>query len=167
MNGMIREYVMKTAAEFCSLIADSGNLIAEWVCRNLHLDTDWLGNNITYGIVKNKRLIGGLIFHDIHVGHDVWWTIYTNDKHWCSRRLLRIFLQEAFERLRCRRINLLVNPDNAECLKLVTRMGFKIEGRLRSFRDDGGDCYILGLLPEESKVYKGGKNVKIIGTEQL
>jgi len=30
-------------------------------------------------------------------------------------------------------------------------LGFKIEGLLRRFREDGSDCYFLGLLKEERK----------------
>ena len=133
------------------ILPDINNLITNWVCQGLEFDTRWLKNYQTFGFSQNNKMVGGLIFHDIRIGQDVWWTIYSTDKRWCNRRMLRQMFSFAFSRLKCKRINILVNKDNQNCLKLVTKLGFKKEGLLRSFRENGEDCYILGILKTECK----------------
>ena len=142
---------MKVVAEFSKIITDKDNIITKWVCERLGYGTCWLQNYITFGIVRNEKIIAGLIFHDIHLGDDVSWTIYSTDKHWCTKKIIKFFMKMAFEYYQCRRINILVNTDNDKCLKLVTGLGFKTEGLLRQFRENGQDCYILGLLKSENK----------------
>lgn len=142
---------MKPEADCSEIVPDRDNLIARWVCRGLCTGTDWLQNYRVFGIMRNSKIIAGLIFHNLRYGQDVWWTIYAEDARWCNRRIVRAFMREAFEVCRCRRINLLVDTDNEKCLKLVTRLGFKVEGRLRQFREDGKDCLVLGLLKSENK----------------
>ena len=142
---------MKVAADCSDIVPDYNNVIARWVCSGLGEKTDWLHDYRTYGVMRNSEIIAGLIFHNLNYGQDVWWTIYSVNPRWCTRRILKSFMWEAFEHLHCRRINLLVNTDNEKCLRFVRRLGFKIEGRLRAFREDGRDCYILGLLKSESK----------------
>lgn len=137
--------------DYCKIIPDTNDIIAQWVCEGLKTDTGWLQNYITFGVLYKTKIVAGLIFHDIHYGQDVTWTIYSRDRHWCTRRVIKTFMQIAFEDFKCRRINLLVNPDNKICLDFVTRLGFVKEGYLRRFRENGEDCYILSLLKTENK----------------
>lgn len=142
---------MRQAADCSEIVPDRDNLIARWVCNGLHTDTVWLQNYRVYGVMRNAKIIAGLIFHNLRYGQDVWWTIYAEDARWCNRRIVSAFMREAFEVCGCRRINLLVDADNEKCLKFVLRLGFKIEGKLRQFREDGKDCLVLGLLKSENK----------------
>lgn len=139
---------------------DINGEIAAWVCAGLNENADWLGKNLTFGFAYNNRMAGGLIFHDCNVHRDVWWTIYSCDKHWCNRTMLRQMFAIAFRILDCRRINLLVSKSNHHCLDFVERLGFKKEGLLRQYRENGEDCYILGMLREECPWFnfKGEKN---------
>lgn len=142
---------MKMEVDYCKIVPDYKNIITNWVCKNLQTDTNWLRDYKTFGVMKTSKIIAGLIFHNARFGQDVWWTIYSRDKHWCNKRILHEFMVEAFEKLQCRRINLLVDTDNTKCLHFVKRLGFRIEGCLTQYRDNGKDCYILGLLKTESK----------------
>lgn len=142
---------MKTETDYSKIIPDYQNIITKWVCDGLNIDYQWIKNYQTFGVVYQDKIIAGLIFHDVNYGHDVWWTIYSTNKHWCNRRVLKQFFREAFNVLHCQRINLLIDADNDAALKFVTRLGFKIEGRLRKYRNNGRDCYILGLLQSENK----------------
>lgn len=137
-----------------TISADKTGEIARWVCHGLQMDSQWLQENITFGFYWNNRLVGGLIFHDIRPGQDLWWTIYSTDKHWCNRRMLRLMFGLAFEIFQCRRINLLVSKSNSSCLNFVEKLGFKREGLLRSFRENGEDCYFLGMLKQECQWIK-------------
>jgi RimJ/RimL family protein N-acetyltransferase len=143
---------MKLPTEFCRVVTDCQGNIAEWVCRGLGWSTDWLDKeSFCVGFEWQGRLIGGLIYHQIRPKRDVWWTIYTTDRRWCQRRVLKQVFGLAFEMLQVQRISLLVNTDNDACLKLVEKLGFKREGLLRQYRDDGADCYLYGMLKSENK----------------
>lgn len=131
------------------IVRDIDNHIAHWVCNGLHEPTNWLGDNLTYGFSDGTKMLGGLIFHDYTAHHSVWWTVYAPDRHWCTRRMLRQMFQTAFVGLDCKRINLLVSASNVVSLKFVQRLGFKTEGLLRKFRDNGEDCYFFGMLKDE------------------
>ena len=133
------------------ILSDVDGLIADWVCKGLNFDKNWLGNNITFGFCLGNKFIGGLIFHDIRPKQDVWWTVYSINKRWCNRRMLKKMFETAFQWLSCRRINILVDVDNKDSLNFVEKLGFKREGLLRSYRDDGKDCYLLGMLKDECK----------------
>ena len=128
---------------------DINNMIAEWVCKGLGFNIKALGENLTFGFAYDNRMVGGLIFHNLRPHGEVWWTIYTTEKYWCNRGMLKKMFAMAFIKMNCRRISILVRTDNQPALKLVQRLGFKQEGCLRKFSDTGEDCYILGMLREE------------------
>jgi RimJ/RimL family protein N-acetyltransferase len=130
---------------------DSHDIIADWVCRGLGLINVWKGQNVTYGFSYASKMVGGLIFHELQPHRDVWWTVWSNDKHWCNRTMLRQMFHKAFVEMDCKRINILVNVNNQRSLNFVERLGFVREGRLRQYDDNGEDCYFLGMLREECK----------------
>lgn len=131
------------------IVRDIDGHIARWICNGLCEPANWLGDNLTYGFSDGSKMLGGLIFHNYTPHHSVWWTIYAPDKRWCQKRILKQMFQTAFTGLECQRINLLVSASNVVSLKFVQRLGFKTEGLLRKFRDNGEDCYFLGMLKEE------------------
>jgi RimJ/RimL family protein N-acetyltransferase len=124
--------------------------ITDMVRLGLGYSKDWPGDEfLSFGFFYNKKLIGALVFHDLRRHTEVWWTIYTVDKRWCTRKVLRLMFTIAFGRMDCRRISVLVSKNNLQSLNLVRRLGFKEEGLLRQCREDGEDCYILGMLRSE------------------
>lgn len=148
---------MKQQPAFCKIVPDTTGRIADWVSAGLGFSKNWEDDFLTLGFELAGQLIGGLIYHNIRLGRDVWWTIYTTDKRWCSRRILKVIFALAFEVLKVKRISLLVNTDNFSCIKLVEKLGFVREGLLRGYRDDGADCYFYGMLQSENK-WKGKTN---------
>lgn len=133
------------------IIEDKTDSITDWVCNELNCGRVWLGKHLTFGFFVDNRLIGGLIFHDFRPQIDVWWTIYTTDKRWCNRRTLKFMFGLAFNILKCRRINVLVSAKNTNGLNFVKKLGFKQEGLLRQYRDNGDDGCFLGMLKTECK----------------
>lgn len=131
------------------ILPDLSDTIAEWVCRGLGFINVWHKNNLTYGFVYNGKIVGGLIFHDLQRHKEVWWTVYSTDRHWCNRRMLRQMFEMAFVTMDCKRINILVNKSNRRSFDFVRRLGFVQEGLLRKYDDNGEDCYFLGMLREE------------------
>ena len=142
---------MKSEQALCRIIADLDGSIAKWVCDGLEYDTDWIGANVTMGIVLDGKLIAGIIFNNIRPNIDVWLTIYATDKRWCNRRVLRCVFNLAFNQMGCRRVSLCVSKDNEVSKRLVEGLGFVYEGLLRQYRDNGDDCYLYGMLKNECK----------------
>lgn len=133
------------------IIPDCNGVIKDWVCMGLKEGKKWCGENYTCGFVRDGKLIGGLIYHDYRLDTDVWWTIFSTDKRWCTRHVLHYIFDVAFNKFRCKRISLMVNAGNAPCLNFVTKLGFKEEGRLRAYREDGADIIIFGMLKDECR----------------
>ena len=142
---------MSKETAYCKVIADTNNHITDWVCRGLNIGNQWLGEHLTIGFLYQGRLIGGLIYHDIRPHRDLWWTLYTTDKRWCSKRILKFMFSVAFEYFGCRRISMQTFQSNHKCLRLAKQLGFQQEGLLQQFGDQGQDVIIMGLLKNNSR----------------
>lgn len=130
---------------------DTDSSLTKWVCEGLKETDEWVRANVTLGIYDKNCLIAGVIYHDIRASQDCWITIYSTNKRWCSRRSLRLIFGFAFNQLKCRRINALVDTDNRSSIRLLKGVGFRKEGLLRQFRENEKDCYIFGLLKSDCK----------------
>lgn len=146
---MTRESDLRSARVLCRPDED-GSVIA-WVCKGLGDDPKTYGENVTLGIYLNDRLIAGVIFNDIRPNRDVWLSIYSIDKKWCNRRVLRLIFDLVFNKIGAERAGALVSKDNEPSFRLAEKLGFVREGLLRHYRDNGDDCYVYGMLKSECK----------------
>ena len=149
MNGMIQVSDTKSERVLCKPDLD-GSVIA-WVCKGLGDNPLDYGENVTLGIYLNNRLIAGIIFNDIRPNRDVWMSIYTEDKKWCNRRVLRLIFDFVFSKINAERASAFVSKDNEPSKKMLEKLGFVREGLLRHYRDNGKDCYVFGMLKSERK----------------
>lgn len=78
---------------------------------------------------------------------------------WARRDLILEALSYPF-RIGCHRVTAIVRKDNRKARKLVERLGFKQEGKLRKADTDGHDLFIYGLLADECKLAR--KNSRVI-----
>ena len=135
--------------EKIELFFDLTGEIVNFVGKGLNEKQDWVGYNITLGFKRDGYIIGGVVFHDIRPTIDVWLTIYCIDKRWCNRRILRAIFDIAFDFLKCRRISVRVDALNIKSQKLVEGLGFRKEGVLRMFEENGNDGIIYSMLKNE------------------
>lgn len=142
---------LDTKSERVSFKVDDDKSILKWVCDGLGDDPREYGKNITLGIYLGERLIAGVIFNDIRQNVDVWLTIYSIDKKWCNRRVLRLIFNFIFDKINARRASAFVSKDNEPSKRLLYKLGFKREGLLRQYRDNGKDCYVFGMLKKECR----------------
>ena len=150
---------MSKPAEFCKIIFDDDGRAADFVCRRLQMEATAGRVAGCLGFLIGGRLRGGVVFSDLRPGHDVWISIWTDDKRWCSRRVLQTVFGFAFDFWHCRRINALIDTNNRRSLKLAEGVGFRREGKLRQYRENGRDVYVLGLLKNECNYFKEKKHV--------
>jgi RimJ/RimL family protein N-acetyltransferase len=141
------------------IIPDFDGRVAQWVSDGIKKDdNEWLKERLcSFAFVDDNKLLGGLVFHNFEPQHSLWWTVYSVDKRWCNRRMLRVMFGLAFEHFKCRRINVLVDEDNEASLRLVQKLGFKIDGHLRRFRSADKDSYLLGMLKNECSWIKSAR----------
>ena len=142
---------MKAEAALYRIKPDSGGVIMKWICDGLGEDTDWVGDSYTFGIEYRGQIVGGIIMNNYRKDLDVWLTIYSTSPHWCSKSVLKYIFTTCFETLNCKRVNIFVSKDNRKSLSLCERLGFKKEGSLRQYRENGQDCFIMGMLKKECK----------------
>ncbi len=133
----------------CRILFDLNGRVVKWVCRGLKEKTDWVGCNVTLGIILHTQLIAGVIIHDIRPLRDAWLTIYSVNQRWCNRRVLRIIFDVVFDFLKCQRVSALVDVENLKSQSLVLRLGFVKEGCLRNFQDNGHDALVYSMLKKE------------------
>jgi len=77
---------------------------------------------------------------------------YCDDWRWAvNRDIIAKALSYPFEQLKCKRITALVERKNLTSRKMVQRLGFKEEGKLRD-AGEKGDIFVYGLLPHELKI---------------
>lgn len=142
---------MKPEAELYSIKPDFDGSIQKWICDGLGENTDWIGDSYTFGICYCGRMVGGIIMNDYRKDLDVWLTIYSVSPRWCSKSVLKYIFKTCFETLNCKRVNVFISKDNSKSLSLCERLGFVKEGLLRQYRENGQDCYILGMLKRECR----------------
>lgn len=74
----------------------------------------------------------------------------SGDNGWLNRTLIRAFFLQIFVVMPCARVTARVRADNERTLSIGERIGFVLEGRLRS-AVDGHDVFILGMLKNECR----------------
>lgn len=125
------------------LIIDKTPVLGVWAYHLLGLKIDPQQVFFSWGIVYQGRLIGVIVWTDLRPAHDVWWTIVTWDKHWCTKGILRHIFVIAKHQFHLERINALVKTVNTKAIKLLTRLGFQKEGHLKRFYDDKSDAFLF------------------------
>jgi RimJ/RimL family protein N-acetyltransferase len=104
-------------------------------------------------IDKEGKLIGGMVFYDVTRtpnGGNVM-VAAAGSGPWLTRLNLRAWFGYPFIQLGCHRITCIVAKPNTKSRNTVERLGFSIEGCIRSSRDPGKDSIIYGMLRDECK----------------
>ncbi|MBL7156510.1 MAG: GNAT family N-acetyltransferase [Candidatus Pacebacteria bacterium] len=105
---------------------------------------------------KSKKLIGAIDLSDIDCKNKNasvgFWLV---KKYWSkglAEEALRLILSFGFKKLKLKRIQARVFHKNKNAQKLLEKLGFKLEGRLRKktfFRNQWFDDLIYGILKDE------------------
>ena len=140
---------MKPAAVYCK--ADSTNKVLEFVAGGLRDKVADYIPSLPIGIYQGGELIGGVLINDIRPQRDCWLTIYTTTPYWAKRQVMRYVFGVVFDLIQAKRCSVLVSLSNAISYKMCKQLGFVEEGILRQYRDNGEDCYVMGMLKSECK----------------
>ena len=147
MIGTIRGFVLNKDRVYCK--ADDTGEVLKFVVDGLKDKIEDYIPSLAIGFYKDKELIGGALINAIRPGRDCWCSIYTNSPLWGKRHILRHFFSVVFCLIEAKRCSVFVSVSNQKSYKLGLRLGFKKEGILRQYRDNGEDCYVMGMLKKE------------------
>ena len=106
---------------------------------------------LSINISLNGQTVAGVLINDIRPKRDCWLTIYSTSKRWATRRVMRYVFGIVFKMIAAERCSVYVSVDNNKSLNMCLRLGFKQEGLLRKYRNDGKDCIALSMLKNECR----------------
>jgi RimJ/RimL family protein N-acetyltransferase len=137
---------------------DTDGSVFKWVKENLK-DRDEFNNDLTIGIYFDKRLIAGIVF-SIYSKYNVYLTIYTENKNWCTRRVINFIYKYCFDVLSVKKITCIADKSNRKIRRLLTKLGFRLEGVVKYGRLNGRPAFIFGLCFDDDARYKFTKYYK-------
>lgn len=130
--------------------ADNTREVLNFVANGLGDDVSDYIPSLAIGIYKDG-LIGGVLINDIRPNRDCWLTIYTTTPLWGKRQVMKYVFNVVFNMIKAERCSVFVSESNLKSFKMCQRLGFKTEGLLRKYRDNGENCYVMGMLKKECK----------------
>lgn len=129
------------------LITDQPAIVAAWVARAIGIDAFRGSPCVAFGVTGDHgRLIAGVVYHDFYPEHgDIQVSMAASTARWCTRANIRAILRYPFLTAGCDRVTACISADNAKALKILTGLGFVVEGRRWRARNRTTDELILAL----------------------
>ena len=142
---------MNQGKVLCKIDTSPNGEVLGFVCQGLGDKPFEYMPCLCFGVWLDDKLIAGIVLNDIRPYRDVWMTIYSENKRWCTTKVLRTVFSFIFMVIKAKRASVFVSKNNDASNSLVQRLGFVCEGLLRQYRDDGQDCFVYGRLKQECK----------------
>jgi len=141
-----------------SILIGADQMLKEFVAARIpHMINKDFGPATALGVVRNGRLLGGVVFHG-YVGHDVQVSYAFDHPSWALPGTLRALFDYAFNQLGVRRITTVAPRKNRRSRKMVIGLGFKLEGVHVKGIDGIEDAISYGMLREHCKWIKDRNN---------
>lgn len=138
-----------------SVIFGHDKIISEWVSNHIFGCSDaWDDKAKAACVIKNGRVIAGVVYTNYHPERSIEMSIATVDKSWATRHTLRAFFEYPFIDLKVKRVQTLCSAKARDTIMFNKRLGFKPEGFHRCAWHDGGDAVSFGMLYNECKWVK-------------
>jgi RimJ/RimL family protein N-acetyltransferase len=108
-----------------------------------------------FAITEGERVVGSIGMHvnDSRTGHIGYWCAADARGRGITTRALRLLSEHSLEELGLERLELITDPDNRASQRVAEKVGFQLEGVLRSYllHPDGRrrDSVMFSLLPGE------------------
>ena len=133
------------------VITDDKHRVAEWAKKQYaqYADNPWRSGFQAFGLQKDGELVGAVIFSD-YTGNDIVVSTVSTDPACWNRRCIRLLHEYVFHTCKCVRVTAMARASNRKSIKLLLGLGFKEEGRLRSYFHPE-DAVVFGQLRSECK----------------
>lgn len=107
----------------------------------------------------SKSKLAGVVVYFSYRHPSIEVAFFCDDYRWAlNRGMVAEVLAYPFVQLKCNRITALVDKYNKRSRKMVQRLGFVEEGKLRKAAEKG-DVFIYGLLPNEYRLRNHGQEI--------
>lgn len=133
------------------VLCDDTGAVLNWVAHGLNDDVRDYIPSLALGVWQDDTLIGGILINDITPQRNCWLTIYTESPRWATRKILKYVFTVVYVTIGAKRCSVFVSKSNNKSHDFCQRLGFKDEGLLREYRENGDDCYVMGMLKQECK----------------
>lgn len=123
------------------------DFVAKWMAKQTGQEI--IPPYTAFGVLDpNGRLCGAMLFNGLDEG-SIEVSLFAPRK--VSRGLLRIAARYAFGQNGCNRITARTRVSNLRVRGFIEKVGFKQEGVLRAYYQDGDDAILYGLLRSECR----------------
>jgi len=134
------------------IITTDASLVGPWVCARG--GGNWFpGRGTAIGkLDKNANLIAGVLYEDWNGSNIV--CHIAGEGNWATKEFLNVIFDYPFNQVGAKRITAPVAESSIESIKLVTRMGFKLECNLKQATPTG-DLLLFVIFKDDCKYLKG------------
>lgn len=147
------------------LLFGQDKLVAEWVSLKLFGTSNGFDQNAkAVGIVKNNKLIAGVVYNNYVEKILVEMSIASVDKSWCTRYNLKMLFGIPFTQYNLGRVQAICSVNDEGVQDFLQRLGFIHEGTHRQAYQDGGDAMSFAMLKHECKWIDHGKKIPVPST---
>ena len=130
------------------LTFEQNPVLRDWLCQRLEIPR-LQQDSKTIAVIDEARILA-VVAYSAFNGHDCQVSV-AGEGHWLSRYTIPVFFKYPFNQLGCRRMTAFCRDSNDRVQRFAVKFGFKREGILRSYFEDGADCHIFGLLKEDCR----------------
>lgn len=135
-----------------SIVAGQKETVGLWLLEHIPEVTDLPGGYEAIGVARGPDLVGACLYTDYRPcmgGGNV--MMYAAGHNWLSRRVIGVLLGYPFKQLRCHRITVTVRRANRPSRRLIEKLGFVLEGKIRRGLNTREDLMLYGLLRDECR----------------
>lgn len=117
--------------------------LGEIIAERLWLDYR-PGKDNCMGLFRDGRALGGILFKEYnYVNIEVHWLHFEGD-HWLGKRSLWAICDYCFNQLGCERMTAYQNTSNEHLMKLMDKLGFRLEATQYGYFPDGDRaCFVM------------------------
>jgi len=121
--------------------------VAEWMGEQM--GTRIIPPYTAFGVVSaHGQLVGGVVINEIQ---EASCEVSIVAPKRVSRSLLRVTASYVFDTLGCNRVTARTRASTLKVRKFIEKVGFRQEGILRAFYEDGDDAVLFGMLRNECR----------------
>jgi RimJ/RimL family protein N-acetyltransferase len=123
--------------------------VIDWLAQRLSEFSGW-SHQTAYAaaILDADRIIGAVAYTGMS-DNNIEMHIATDDKQWCSRKILRQVFWYPFHYLGLGRITAISQKQNPKAHRMLDRLGFKREGELENFYAENSSAIVWRMLRQE------------------
>ena len=128
--------------------------VISFVAKRIGTTPEALSPAVGAAILRDGDLIAGVVYNNYHVLENGKWCEISaaSDHPRClTREVLRVMFDYPFRQLGASRLQAVCAVTNWRSRRLVSRLGFQLEGVQRRAHDGVEDSLLYSMLPEECK----------------